>query len=161
MEVTRKKAKCDQSDPGGHISENPAPYSQPETSYPRPPMVMEYDSPSLSDDYVKLADGTSNNQPGIGSKLVSDMLDMHRPEEIGEKEVASSGQQKKRAASIGDTELSRKVGKHSKNDTPGQVQKLKSSLWARIRNQQFASGDFVEKVLSGKKFKASINKKTL
>ena len=24
MEVTNKKAKCDQSDPGGHISENPA-----------------------------------------------------------------------------------------------------------------------------------------
>ncbi len=28
MEVTSKKAKCDQCDPLGHISENPAPYNQ-------------------------------------------------------------------------------------------------------------------------------------
>ena len=26
MKVISQKAKCDQSDPGGHISENPAPY---------------------------------------------------------------------------------------------------------------------------------------
>ncbi len=26
MKVLSQKAKCDQSDPGGHISENPAPY---------------------------------------------------------------------------------------------------------------------------------------
>ncbi len=28
MEVTSKKAKCDQSDPGGHISKNPTPYTR-------------------------------------------------------------------------------------------------------------------------------------
>ena len=27
MKVLSQKAKCDQSDPGGHISENPTPYS--------------------------------------------------------------------------------------------------------------------------------------
>ena len=30
MKVLSQKAKCDQSDPGGHISENPAPYKKPD-----------------------------------------------------------------------------------------------------------------------------------
>lgn len=110
-------------------------------------------------DSVDFVSRSKDIQPSIGSKPVSSTLGMHKR---SGKEVVSNGHNLKKrdtdVASIsGDPKLSCKAGKCSKNDTLGQTWKLRSSLWARIRNQKFTSGEFTEKVLSKKRFKVKIS----